>query len=570
MKSTLKKIGILSMSALLAFGALTACKPSTSRPGGGSGEFGYEDQIDSSKTQLFISNFNGAFGDSWLKAAAQRYSALHENDSYEKNKKGVQVYIDNAKQSGSDVLAGMTSSRDDIFFTEFAYYYDFVNSGKCLDLTDIVTSKLTKYGENKSILDKLTSEQKTFYDANGRYYALPHYQAFRGISYDIGMFEDELLYLSANKNNGNDGFILSTDDTYSNGPDGVAGTYDDGLPATYDEFFKLCDKMKSQGITPVIWSGSNQAYFTEFLTALAADYEGLEQMTLNFTFDGVAKNIVESIDANGKATVSAPVSINKQDAYKLAGQAGKYYALKFAERLINGGYFDLRSFGTLSHTECQKEYLYSNYATNRKPIAMIIESNYWENEASDAGYFDQMAKTYGKKVSRENRRFGFMPFPKATEEKVGEGVTLVDYLYSGAFIKSNIASYKKDLALDFLQFLYTDVSLNEFSTITGCPKSLVYNFDSSTNKVSPYTEAVFAMRERSDVVFPFGNSDMYKDNASAFSITSFWSAEVGGVPYNTPSKDIRNDNISALQFFNGAKAHFSQAKWSNNYSRYWN
>lgn len=569
MKSTLKKICVLSMSALFAVGTLTACGPSTTKPGGTSGEYGYEDQINSSKTQLFISNFNGAFGDSWLKAAAQRYSALHENDSYEANKKGVQVYIDNAKQGGSDVLNGMSTSRDDIFFTEFAYYYDFVNSGKCLDLTDIVSEKLTKYDEEKSILDKLSNEQKTFYNTNGHYYSVPHYQAFRGISYDIDMFEDELLYLSANKNNGNDGFILSIDDKFSNGPDGVEGTYDDGLPATYDEFFKLCDKMKSQGITPIIWSGSNQAYFTEFLTALAADYEGLDQMMLNFTFDGVAKNIVESIDSNGKVTISNPINIDKQGAYQLAGQAGKYYALQFAERLINGDYYDLRSFGTLSHTECQKEYLYSNYASSRKPIAMIIESNYWENEASDAGYFDQMAKSYGSKASRLNRRFGFMPLPKATEEKVGEGVTLVDYLYSGAFIKNNIQSYKKNLALDFLQFLYTDQSLTEFSTITGCPKSLQYTLSDTENKVSPYTQAVFAMKKRADVAFPFGNEDMYKDNASAFSVTSFWSAEVKGVPYNTPSKDIRDDHISAEQFFNGAKAHFSEINWTKNYSRYW-
>ena len=367
----------------------------------------------------------------------------------------------------------------------------------------------------------------------------------------------------------------------STGPDGQTGTYDDGLPATYDEFFALCAKMKDLGITPVIWTGDNPAYFTEFLATLACDYEGLEQSMLNFTFEGTANNLVNEVNESGIVSMMPATDITPNNGYLLAKQAGKYYALQFADRLLDKSskYIDLRSVGSISHTDTQKTYIASRFLSTETTIGMIIESNYWENEADDMGYFKTMAKQYGEdRASRNARRFGFMPFPKATQDKVGEGVTLVDYLMSGAFIRGNVGQdagkeYEKALALDFLQFLYTDQSLVEFTLYTGCPKSLNYDVSSIMDKVSPYTRNVFEMRARADIVYPYCDKDIYADNASALNFANFYKTIVnkgqGNTPYQYPSNNIYKDNISGLEYFKGLSVQFSKEYWDNTYSSYY-
>ena len=584
-----KLIALLLCLTVLVSISLVGCGPSTEKPNqtDSTDEFDRDTKIDAGRTTLFVSNFNGAFGEKWLKAAAARYEEIHKDDVYEPGKKGLQIWIDNAKQGGKEIIAGIDSSRDAIFFTENVYYYDFVLSGKVLDLTEIATEKLEKYGETRSIVDKMTPEQRAFLTTeNNKVYMLPHYQGFRGITYDIDLFEDELLYLAANKSNGNDGFIISLDDARANGPDGVSGTYDDGLPATYDDFFRLCARMDLLGITPVIWTGAHSVYYTEFLSTLACDYEGLEQSMLNFTFSGTATNLVSSVTTDGIIKMAA-TEITPDNGYLLSKQAGKYYALQFTDRLMyktvgserkKTGYIDLRSVGgALSHTDTQREYIASRFLSTERPIGMLIESNYWENEADDMGYFKTMEKDYGAQAGRYTRRFGFMPFPKATEEQIGENVTLVDYLLSYAFIRGNIGQetgkeYEKALALDFLQFLYSDQSLVEFTKYTGCPKSLNYSIDSILDQVSYYTKNIFEMRARADIVYPFSKEPIYLDNASVFNFGNFYKTEVnkgqGNHEYQYPSETIYKDGVTGLEYFNGLSVYNNQADWTSKYKKY--
>ena len=560
---------IVNLVAVAAFGAVfsTGCKPPTSVPGGNT------QQMDKSKTILYASNFNGAYGSKWLQEAANRYEELHKDDVYQEGKKGVQIWIDNNKTGASDLIAGMSSNRDDIFFTENAYFYDIVRSGYALDLTDIVTEKLTKYSETKSIEDKLTDEQRSFYSVDNHYYVIPHYQGFSGLTYDKDFFKDECLYFALDADNSDAGFVLSADQERAYGPDGIPGTYDDGLPATYDDFFKLCARMKDTvGISPILFSGSTSIYYQIFSTALMADYEGLDQTMLNYTFKGNATSIINSFDALNNPVIGE-LPITSRNGYQLAKQAGRYYSLKFTEGLVNSGYFDNDCFGTLSHIDAQKNFINGGYG-GAKRYGMFIDANFWENEVSDAGGFSAMEKKYGaNRTSRNARNFGFMPFPKATLDKVGEHNTLVDYLCSGSFIKSTIEDYKKDLALDFLQFLYTDASLNEWTAITGTPRSLNYDITEDTlSKISPYSRDVLQTRFSSDIVYPYANSAIYKNNASAFAVETYWDTNVikngKQTPYSLPHTAMRNDKVTAKEYFLGLEALRTKASWENSYSSF--
>lgn len=198
--------------------------------------------IDETQTQLYVSNLNFGIGYDWLNKVKRRFETVYAEESFETGKKGIQVIIDTENQVNGAWLIIPNSSWD-VYFNENLPFNDYVSQGQLLDISDVV--KAPAYGETKTIERKLTDDQKasvTAYD--GKYYVLPHYEAYRGLSYNVKVFEDNKLFFAENKDNGNGGFVVSAKDKRSLGPNGKTGvidgvdySYDDGLPATVDEFF---------------------------------------------------------------------------------------------------------------------------------------------------------------------------------------------------------------------------------------------------------------------------------------------------------------------------------------------
>ena len=330
----------LTMMMALAFvGSSVAC-------GGGSSS------VDKTKTQLYISNYDGGYGSDWLYDIAKEFEIEYAETSFQDGKKGVQIHFDCSKNNtGASALSSMASSRNDVYFTEACYYYDFVSSNKLLDITDVVTGNNL---DNKTVEGKLSAEQKEYYKTtDGKYYGLPHYLGYNGIMYDMDLFAERNLYM---KDGG--GYVTKATDKKSKGPDNVAGTSDDGLPATYAEFYALCNRMTQIGITPFIWSGEYSFYTDWLLTALLCDYEGLEQMMLNYNFNGTAKNLVSVKD--GQVTKLGDTQITNATGWKLYAQAGRYYALDFLKTIIDRGYVAETSFSpNTSNISAQDDFLMS-------------------------------------------------------------------------------------------------------------------------------------------------------------------------------------------------------------------
>ena len=128
-------------------------------------------------------------------------------------------------------------------------------------------------------------------------------------------------------------------------------------------------------VIPFTWSGEyGKAYFTSLLTRLAISYEGKEQALLNFTFDGTANNLIKSIDDNGVVTFEEPTAIKQDNGYRIYESAGRYYALKFGEKIFsNRDYYDFERVnnGSDSHTDAQTRFVLSNYDPAEKPIVMV-------------------------------------------------------------------------------------------------------------------------------------------------------------------------------------------------------
>ncbi|MDR0426717.1 MAG: hypothetical protein LBH24_06080 [Clostridiales bacterium] len=550
MKRLFKFVGVWMCAAAL-FGALLGCEipdvPDPTNPGGYVPE-----PIDHTKSQLYISNFNGGFMTDWLYAAILRFVEDYKDYSFEPDKKGAQVYVETHKSTVSD----LTPERNEIFFLESQNYYDRLSTGQVYDITEWVTTPLEEYGEDESIAGKMHDDYRAYFEtANGKYYGVPHYQRYATITYDADLFDSKKLFMDT------DGKFTkkSTETGRSKGPDNVFGTFDDGLPATYAEFYALCNEMKNRNVDPINWS-SMYAMYTGWLTAqMKADFEGAET-GLFYHFNGTATKLAESISESGTgiekvATVAYKPStpITTQNGYELYSSAGIYYALDFLKNLC--GYATPSSLsGSVSHVGAQFNFLTSR-ETAERPTGMLVEGNYWVNESADT--FAQMEHRYGNS-SLQKRRLAVMPLPKATPA-VGDAkrdTYILDHANSAAFVNSKIDASKLTLARTFFRYVHTDKSLLEYLTVSHTTKAFRFDVPADVRDgLDYYTKSALQYME--------SGINTIANSSNAFFYARFNDLGYGNQfktnNYQTPISVV--SNMTALQAFNEIKANHNSSTW---------
>ena len=520
MKGFLKK----TMTMILSVTVMLGCSACVKESG---------EKVDSEKMQLYVYNYDGGYGTTWLNAAKERYEELHKDDKYG-DKTGVQIMVTPGKESLDSNL--VKTNTHEIYFTESVDYYSYVNDDAFLDITDVYTTE-NPYDSNKKVIDKLDNAQKSYYNDNGKYYALPGYSGYFGIVYNIEIFDEMGYYLKkdADFNDASREFednFTSEASEKSDGPDGKFGTDDDGLPVTYDEFFMICKRMIQTGVTPLVWSGMYaQKHLNGLLHSLVAEAEGADQMMLMYSMDGTAMDLGTVVDGDFvKDTEST--TITSKNAYELARRKGNYDALTFINKLINDTvdgehYYYKNSFSqTFSHTNAQETYLKEGRVNNNNKIAMLVDGVWWESEATDV--FNNLTTQYGDKYSKSNMKFGWMPLPKA--DKDDNGVTLVEDMYSCSFVKSTITEEKKTLAIDFLKFIYSESELAQFTVVTDTPRAVNYTMSSEDlSKMSTYGRSLFNLKSSSNVVNPLNKNSVFVNNQTFFtdnSVSGYYKSNV--------------------------------------------
>ena len=516
MKKAFKKL----LSLVLALSACTSAIACVN-PGAGKDDSSSEEKIDTTKYILNVSTYDGGFGYEWLYEIKDRYEELHENDYYANGTlKGVQVKINPIKEKAGELANSVLGGPNDVYFTEYAYYHELYDQGIFADISEAVTADLSGYddgdAEGVSIESKLTEEQKDYFKINGKYYAIPHYAGYSGIVYNKRLFDNNNYYFAKNRGNTTQSqFITATNSVKSAGPNGIEGDYDDGLPATYEEFFTLCKWIDEAESAPVVTVNGNSynTYTNGLINALAVDYEGLEQFKLNYSFNGTATNLA-TFSGNKVVLDANDTVITEDNGYELTRQAGKAYGLQFVQRLLtenNNAYMNTatgKAFDsqTYFHTDAQKDFI-------REQRAMLIEGIWWQSEATKA--FADAAYDFGDDYSKEGSDFAWMPLPKATEDQVGDPITLMDNINSVCFMKGGITGEAREVALDFIKFCHTNESLVNFTQITDTPKAFNYTLtkDEKAN-LTPFAKSLLNIKElpNTKIVYPYGSTEFYKAN----------------------------------------------------------
>lgn len=566
----MKKNVKVMMSTVLAFvmTMLTACGGTAALPGT------EEAEVDTNKTQLLVATFEGGLGTQWIRESADRFEEAFKDVSFEEGKKGVQVRITKSTNYGGEsVLDTLQTEEADVWFTENVNYQDHINYENLADITDIVTEPLTEYGEEESIADKIDPDYREFLNVGtseeAKYYGIPFYDGFYGLTYDVDVFTENNLYFKSSGSEEGDGadnleFVASAEDTKSAGADGKLGTYDDGLPATYAQLQSLLAKMLEKEITPIVYGGGNAMYYPlRLMTAFWVQAAGAEQYKLNATFNGNAEDLVV-MDASGKAQENADgslktesVAITAENGYDLQRQYSKYQVLELFEDILSNS--DNYSSSNLQHVQAQQDFLkgtedaYTSYG-------MLIDGSWWENEADES--FKALATNFGDSYTRANRNLAFMPLPMPTSNDIGKGNTLLNQGTSLAFIRST--THIMDCAKTFLQFTSTDKELSAFTASVSMTRAMDYELtEEDYAMTTTYGQSVYDLKKNSTVVYPYSSDPIFQKNQAFFSIER-WSFQtmLDNSEYVNPWQFWLSyqGQYNALDYFQGLY-HMQKTRW---------
>ena len=544
--------------------------------GCGLGQRGGE-EIDTNKTQLYIGIYGGGFGTKYMDDLEERFEKYAENMVFEDGRKGVQIIY----QEDKDKYQAFTFVDNIMYDTNELYYLsgsgldDFLMNDSILDITDIVTEPLTKFGETKSIADKINPALQGYLNRGGKYYQLPFIESSTGMIYDMDVFEENDLYLAKNgapsealqAGGSFNGYIwvgAAEDGARSAGPDGNYATeYDNGLPATLEEFEMLITRMGQRGVDSVIWTGQYADAYTPFLPkAFQVNHHGKDEA--NILMDGGGENgrqteIITGFDSNGQPNVEkVTVGVSLDNVELVAKQEGYYYGLKMFEIMLNSETVSNYSFEQLSHVETQEKFLVSNHRFGERPIAFMIDGAWWESEADASGTFADNLSEFG--LGKLDRRFGFFPMPNATDSDYqarinGKKGTIIGGS-SSVVVNKNVAEEKKALIKEFIQFSLTDESLRRFTINTSLPAPYIYNMEASDqSSMTKFTQNYFELYKNSEIYYELPskvavtNETMMEVSESLINMFAY--KELGGARYGLFPIEVEYNGVTAEDYFKG-------------------
>ena len=264
---------------------------------------------------------------------------------------------------------------------------------------------------------------------------------------------------------------------------------------------------------------------------------------MNYTLSGTTE-LVTSINSDGTVN-TAEETVTPEDAYKLAKQPGKYYALKMQQELLGTNKYCDNNWNSMEYTTAQKEFIMSKH--EEKPYAILVEGVWWENEAATA--FNDLEKLRGEKKS--DRRFAFMPVPKLDETRAGDQTM---FAANSSFCFINKDCENMELAKEFLRFVHTDAEMSKFTSKTAITRSLKYTISNEDRaNASNFGKSVIDMTQSSQIVYPYSSLQVVINNPSAFTEEAwFLTSLVEGNEYTSPFlayKDVKG--MSAEKYFNG-------------------
>ncbi len=541
MKKT--KLLAVALSGIMLAGMAVGCNDSKTSSTKGTGK----------EVELKVMSHWGGIGNQWLYNAIDRFEEAYKDKQYG-TKTG--VIFDEPLESSS-VPTNLATEGMHIYFTEQKdRAVTYAQSGTWMDLTDVIKAKNeTRDGQAISIEDKLDDSIKSSIMIGDKYYALPHYEYYGGMTYDVDLFDgirsgqpdqEQKLYLA--KESASD----TTDHTSAKygvtirlvndledkscGPDGEYGTTDDGLPGSWAEFLALMEYMKEElNMSPVQLSGEFLNYSDLFMIGAWAQLAG-DRMSTYFSLDGEIEVVTGELNEPlfpGITYIKKPktekVTVKElENREAVFNMVERYYAQAINTIIEREDYFtdDART-GTVNHYTAQLRYLHSGFDDNTVS-PFLMEGSFWHNESKINGNFDLLSNTYFYVDPENGRHLSWMALPVTMYGTIEEGdekahtMTVIDQAGSWCFANAGFEDDPEISAAikDFIAFLYSDAELSHFSAETGLAKPMTYPLlNEDKEKLPVFYKNLWDLREKGKVVYNSGTTEAYKSISSRLMFT---------------------------------------------------
>ena len=203
-----------------------------------------------------------------------------------------------------------------------------------------------------------------------------------------------------------------------------------------------------------------------------------------------------------------------------------------------------------------QQFFLENGSLGARESAMLADGTWWQMEAD--AVFEDMERN-DVKYSKENRKFGWLPLPQATEAEAAKivsgekNLTFSDYLHAVSCVKAGLPEGTKKAALAFLQYAYTDKALTDFTYTTGTTIGVDYLDQIDRSKLNYYTASLINYLDKADIIHQVSATSRFQRNQSSFIPTKIY----GSASYVDILTGTWEGKLSTLTYFKG---HISSYK----------
>lgn len=524
---------------------------------GGSGE--KPDPTDPTKVTIKVATLDLGYGSDWLNDAAARYEALHKDDKYG-DKVGVKVVVCPTTDSldprdGTTVLGNDI----DIHFKENMNIDKLINDNALMDLTEVINDQ--NWYDNQTIASKMYEDDMKLYTKNGKTYALSFTSGYYGIVYNKKLFANKKLYIAKDSpenatSTAQVKLIASKGAKKSAGYNGIEGDFDDGLPRTYVEFKKVMEACVADGsVIPMGWSPKYaESYVTNCIANVLVSDGGYEQAKIRLSFDGTAKTLGKIVGSTFVKDAAPTVITNGRNGngYEMYRSSMYYNSLRFLENIFSDDNFYIPNDVNFDHYALQ-DYMINGYGD--KQVAMCVDGSWFHNECS-------------KHISKDDLdecEFGFMPLPKSTFEGVTDRkYTYLEQTQSSAFVKANIDDEnRKNVALDFIKFFYSNQELINFSKKTQALIGVKYPDLDKTSQdyidLGTFGQDLYNISKTSNRLCNNYPNSFLLNNRNEFCNYYFFRTK----DTTNPFASFLTKKHTAISYFNAMGEYYNAQKWQS-------
>ncbi len=560
-------------------------------------------EVDTSRTQIYVSAYEGGNGVEWLKDFAAEWE---ETSPYAKD---YQIMVNGNKTGQADIVStiksqAQTATTPSIYISGQANYSELIYLGLLENLEDVLDMKVD--GENGGTIgdkmgtdDAFLKEWKETASDNGEgMYLLPQADNFGLMVFDYEYFleNDFLLYADADDEEVKTALTAQGIETekmgkrlvlknytggykYFNyeegdfiltcGKDGIYGSYDDGQPQTEAEFANMLQMIKDSAnkSKPFIWTSQYSDYVDLVTNAAMVQYLGIEEANTFFDFDG-------PITIDGKVE-----NINIDTGYKVYGNDGLKVAYKFLDNYFNKpeNYYSQIYQSDISHTTAQSYFLYAHKqkAEGKEYANILVDGEWFENEA--AATFASM-ENEGRGMGDREYRILFLPYLEGQKGIDGNGNgSVVSVMNNGSiFVPKQSDAEKLKAIKDFIGFMLKDSSLQHYTTTCGAMLAYDYELtDEQYEQLTPFGQICYQIHKDTENVYlsRYAHKNLSSPlgiASDSFSKAHFPSSINNGasVPsiirglYEAKNMEGTTGKAAWELVYEGSKNFYSPAKWA--------